>query len=253
MDLLKRPSTDFNAVRDGRQSMPLYVDVDLTTARSISGNNPLILNIAGNSFFTDADNTNGGNAIVHFQDTNLGNSSAPFFVSPGFIANVGFTQLLIENTAQAGKRMRIFYGVDIDFQAGINSSQITGTVKISDIEPLTPPSFFKSNTALTAVTPETIIAPAANINGVILYEAAFCSINTVGMPLAGLVTKNAAPASVVDGNLIVSTDNGAAIAGSFYGFGTLKQPLRIPAGLGLYWIATNTESSGLRRASYRIL
>lgn len=121
-EFLKKPSTDFGAVRDGRQALPFYVDIDLTTARSIAAGTALKLDIAGNSFFTDADTSTGGNGIVHFQDTSLGISSAPFFVSPGFIANVGFTQLLIENTAQAGKKMRIFYGVDIDFQAGVNTS-----------------------------------------------------------------------------------------------------------------------------------
>lgn len=131
--LLNKPTSDFNAIRDGRNSLPLYIDVDLTNARSIAANSALVLNIAGNSFFTDADTANGGNATVHFQDTALGNTSAPFFVSPGFIANVGFTQLLIENTAQAGKRLRIFYGVDIDFQAGVNSSiAISGSVSVAD-------------------------------------------------------------------------------------------------------------------------
>lgn len=132
MDLLKRPSTDFAAVRDGRQSMPLYIDVDLTTARSISGNNPLVLNISGNSFYSDQ-NILQGIATVHFQDTNLGNSSAPITVNPGFIAKVQYTQLLIENAAQPGYRLRLFYGVDVDFQPGTGGLvQVGGTVAIID-------------------------------------------------------------------------------------------------------------------------
>lgn len=116
------PTTDFERVRDGRNSMPLWLDIDLSSARSISAGTALLINIAGNSFYVDNDNSNVGTATVHFQDTNLGNASAPFLVSAGFIANVGFTQILIENTAQASKRLRIFYGVDIDFQAGVNAS-----------------------------------------------------------------------------------------------------------------------------------
>lgn len=121
MDFLKKPKTDFAAVRDGRNSLPLWMDIDLTSARSISAGNALSINIAGNSFYIDQDTANVGNSTVHFQDTNLGNSSAPLFVSAGFIANVPFTQILIENTAQPAKRLRIFYGVDIDFQAGVNA------------------------------------------------------------------------------------------------------------------------------------
>lgn len=131
MDFLNKPSTDFAAVRDGRNSLPLWLDIDLTSARSIAAGTALSINIAGNSFYIDQDTANVGNATVHFQDTNLGASSAPLFVSAGFIANVPFTQILIENNAQAGKRLRIFYGVDIDFQAGINASiAISGTVDI---------------------------------------------------------------------------------------------------------------------------
>lgn len=126
---IDQPKSDFERIRDGRTSMPLWLDIDLSTARSISAGTALFINIAGNSFYIDADTANVGVATVHFQDTNLGNASAPFYVNPGFIANVGFTQVLIENASQAGKRLRIFYGVDIDFQAGVNSNiNISGTV-----------------------------------------------------------------------------------------------------------------------------
>lgn len=156
--LLKTPSTDFNTVRDGRNSLPLYIDVDLSTARSINANTQLVLDIAGNSFYSDADTTNGGNAVIHFQDTNLGISAAPFFVSPGFIANVGFTKLLIENTAQAGKRIRIFYGVDIDFQAGVNSSiSISGAVSVmSQVRKI----FSQSNTTAGIASAQLLAAKA---------------------------------------------------------------------------------------------
>lgn len=126
---LLAPTTDFEQVRDNRCSMPLWMDIDLSTQRLISDSTAMSINIAGNSFYIDADTSIVGNATVHFQDTNLGNASAPIYVNAGFIANVPFTQILVENTAQSGKRLRIFYGVDIDFQAGVNASiNITGTV-----------------------------------------------------------------------------------------------------------------------------
>lgn len=129
---LSPPSSDFAAVRDGRRSMPLWLDIDLTTARSIAAGTAQVLNIAGNSLYSDQ-NLIQGVATVHFQDTALGNTSAPITVNPGFIAGVPFTQLLIENAAQPGYRMRIFYGVDIDFTPGTGGLvNVTGTVSVVD-------------------------------------------------------------------------------------------------------------------------
>jgi hypothetical protein len=92
----------------------------------------VILPLSGNSFYIDQDPSIVGNATVHFQDTNLGQSSTPIYVGPGFIAKVPFTQLLIENkTAQAGKVLRIVYGTDVDFTAGVNA-----TIAISDQPPV---------------------------------------------------------------------------------------------------------------------
>lgn len=259
--LLKTPSSDFSGIRDGRNSLPLYIDVDLTAARSIGSNSHLILNIAGNSFYSDADTANGGKAVVHFQDTNLGNSSAPFFVSPGFIANVGFTQLLIENTAQAGKRLRIFYGVDIDFQAGVNSSiTIAGTVTI-DNGPSSPAnvalsgytygSSYQSATIMSANTPDTVFLAGANVNGAIIHDAAFMN-NCSSTGYGTFIAKATAPASITDGVVILGPDAVAFGASVFIG-GSLKHPVKIPAGLGLFYICASNEVSSHRHCKYTLL
>lgn len=256
--LLKTPSSDFAGIRDGRNSLPLYIDVDLAAARSIGSNSHLILNIAGNSFYSDADTTNGGNAVVHFQDTNLGNSSAPFFVSPGFIANVGFTQLLIENTAQAGKRVRIFYGVDIDFQAGVNSSiAINGSVSVISLPNprSTYGASYKSLTPTAALTPDTVFAPGANVNGAIVTTANFLSHNGGGPTFPSFVAKSSAPATSIDGDVILSPDNFTLLAGNYISCGSLKTPIFIPAGKGLYYITgvAETANYSMRSVLYTLL
>lgn len=123
---IRPPSIQFDEVRDGRRAEILWLDIDLTNARAAGspiydGANQNTYIIAGNSFYVDNDATNIGNARVHFQDVNVGTASAPLTVGAGFIANVPFTQIKVENTAQAGKRLRIFYGVDLDFTPGLNS------------------------------------------------------------------------------------------------------------------------------------
>jgi hypothetical protein len=146
----QKPSIDMDAVRDGRRAPIFYIDIPLDSTFSIAGGNALVLPISGNSFYIDQDLSVMGNAYVHFQDTNLQASSVPLFVGAGFIAKVPFTQLLIENkVAQAGKIIRIVYGVDIDFTAGVNA-----TIAITD----QPPVRFSGTTQQHTVT-----ATSANI------------------------------------------------------------------------------------------
>jgi len=149
----QRPSIDLDAVRDGRRAPLLYLDVDLSTVQTIAGGNPVILPISGNSFYVDQDPSIVGNATVHFQDTNLGQSSAPIYVGAGFIAKVPFTQILIEvKTAQAGKVLRIVYGTDVDFTAGVNA-----TISISDQPPV---RFTGTSQQHTASTTSAQLVPA---------------------------------------------------------------------------------------------
>lgn len=251
---LDSPSTDFQRVRDGRASMPLYYDVDLTVARSITGtgaNAALVLNLAANSLYIDADTTNGGNAIIHFQDSNLGNTSAPMFVSPGFIANVPFTQILIENAAQAGKRLRIFYGVDIDFQAGVNASiSITGSVAVSSLTDTqcNYDNSYKSITNLAAATAEQIIAPGANTNGMIVNKAMIASRSNVPNTIS-ILAKATAPTTVIDGDVIAISWADANIVQYLNN----EAQIKIPAGKGLYVISTYAESFCARSALVNIL
>ena len=111
----------FKDVREGLLSRPLYQDVDLSSARSISAGSALVINMSGNTFYVDA-NPSDGNAVIRFQDTNLDGTAAPFYVTAGFIARIPYTQLILENTAQAGKKIRIIYGVDIDFTPNTTST-----------------------------------------------------------------------------------------------------------------------------------
>ena len=129
---IAKPSIDFEFVRDQRRSTLLYYDIDLSTARSFAAGTQLTLPLVGNAFYVDADLTDGGTAIAHFQDS-VNAGSAPVYVSPGFIAQVPFTQIVFENAAQSGKLLRFFYGVDIDFTPGQTSqTSISGSVSVID-------------------------------------------------------------------------------------------------------------------------
>lgn len=248
---LIKPSTDFRAVRDGRNSQVFYVDVALDTARSASAFTALELPISGNSFYIDA-NPNDGNAFVHFQDTNYDRGPVPLYVSPGTIFNIPFTKVLIENSAQPGKKIRIAYGIDVDFQPGsVSQIAVTNAGGFTNVRPDTPTGFFSDSSTIAANTPLTVFTPASNPNGAILLSA-YCydsAINTSQV----FIAKSSAPGSITDGEVLMA---GTTMGGSatLYMGGFLSYPQFIPAGKGLYFIGSQVGATGqTRSARYRIL
>ena len=133
-----QPSSDFQAVRDGRRGVPLRLDLDLSVARSIAAGTHAVIAIAGNSFYSDPliDPVSGlpigGTVIAQFEDVTLGGSSVGrYTVAPQFIAAIPFTRILVENPAQPGKTARLMYGTDVDFRPGINAQvSIAGNVSV---------------------------------------------------------------------------------------------------------------------------
>lgn len=249
-NFLETPSTDFQRVRDNRTSLPLYIDIDLSASRSLALGTALYVNISGNSFFVDADTTNCGVGTVHFQDTNFGIASAPFFVAPGFIAAVGFTQIAIENTAQAGKRLRIFYGVDIDFQAGVNATvALTGRVDVNDVITSGCQILAAAGSGAIGTNVSTLVAPGTNINGIIIRNAYLsCSPSGAGgSASSALVAASSAPVSLLANKTSAVTL--CKTLTSYPNAVTIDQIMtrRVPAGWGIYYIetiATTVASTG---------
>lgn len=252
------PSTDFRSVRDGRNSQVYYVDVALDTARSAAAGTALVLPISGNAFYCDA-NPGDGNAYVHFQDTNFDRAPAPLYVSPGVIFNIPFTQVLIENSAQPGKKIRIAYGIDIDFQPGsVAQIAVTNAGGYTAVRPEAATSTYKSNVIIVANTAETLFTPAANVNGAILQMASFNLYGGASVILAAFLAKNAAPANPMDGEpLLWGGFVNSNAGGSNVTAAMLPQQLFIAAGLGLYFIADNatatTGGASARAARWKLL
>lgn len=114
---------------------------------------------------------------------------------------------------------------------------------------LTYKAAFKSTAILAANTPETVISPAANVNGVIIHSAQMAAINT-GYS-ASMVAKSSAPANVADGDVIVV---GKAFNTSAMLHGELSNPIKIDAGKGVYFISTSAENNNaLRSVLYTLL
>lgn len=167
----QKPSIDMEAVRDGRRAPLLYLDIALDSTFTIASGTAQIYPISGNSLYIDQDTSIVGNATLHFQDTNLQIASAPIYAGAGFIAKVPFTQLLIENkTAQAGKVLRIVYGTDVDFTAGVNA-----TLAINDQPPI---RFSGTSQQHTSTTSSGVIVPASTTRKFVMIQNKDSSLTT---------------------------------------------------------------------------
>lgn len=246
------PSTDFRAVRDGRNSQVYYVDVALDTARSAAAGTALVLPISGNAFYCDA-NPGDGNAYVHFQDTNFDRAPAPLYVSPGVIFNIPFTQVLIENTAQPGKKIRIAYGIDIDFQPGsVAQIAVTNTGGYTAVRPEPMTGFFNSVTAYAAATATLVFSAASNVNGAIIYSASINDRQATAGTVAFLA-KATAPTSATDGDPILAGHQNAVIGTDAAVSSFLTLPQYIDAGLGVYLYNTQAMQAFQKTMRYKLL
>lgn len=196
-------STDFQSVRDGILSLPLYFDVDLSIARSRAAGTAAIFEVAGNSLFQDQDVAGGGICKITFQHRDFGISDPAFTSAPGFQAAVPFTRLLIENAAQAGKTARIFYGVDLDFKpASVGVVQITGGVSIAQGGTITQANANTVSGAATMFLP----ANAARKRFIFRHGDA-----TLDMMLGNsAVSASNSPIRLAPGDVWVETDSAAA-------------------------------------------
>jgi hypothetical protein len=141
-----RPTSDFQAVRDGRSTGPLFVDIDLSTARSVAAGTALELNIAGNLIYFDQ-RPSSGVATLYLESDDRG--MTPLTVFAGWKAQVPFTRVFIENTAQTGNTLRLVYGVDLDLDPGTGAG-VTITNPITVIDQIAPVT---AHAYLTAAVP----------------------------------------------------------------------------------------------------
>jgi hypothetical protein len=95
----------------------------------------------------------------------------------------------------------------------------------------------------------TIIAPAANVNGLILQKANEWVYAAAGTPALYMLSKATNPVNAADGEgVAVGIGIGYSTGGGQYI--DLQQPVRIPAGHGVFVWCNNTAPT-LRAAAYR--
>jgi hypothetical protein len=256
----RQPSTDFAAARSRIQTLPLYIEVALDVARSLTNGTTqdvndvsgkaLLLPLNANFIYTDQ-KANSGFITLHFQDdTRSGNTPITFY--PGMIVKFPFTQAILENTAQSGQTMRLIYGVDLDFApAGLfGTVTIAGTVNTQE-QGYQYGAAYGSSAVLAANAASQVFAPASNVSGAIIHQLTGYSSSAAAPGLVALTKTGAAPAGALDGDVIQGAFT--LTAGSAVTMQMLTGPIKIAAGKGLWFLSTVLETAALRSCLYTLL
>lgn len=194
----------------------------------------------------------GGEDFSFLQITNSGNQRVVFTLGDG---NTGSDSLILSGALDlsddAARLVGIMYG-----NLGQLAQQLVGGVnQLAVMERgFAYGASYKSLTLKAANTPDEVFSPAANANGAIVWRANFQTQSAANTG-AAYVAKASAPATVIDGDVIVGTDALYTGVGAQTGAsGKLERPVFIAAGKGFYYIATTLESLiGVRSVLYTLL
>lgn len=247
----RQPGSDFKSIRTDFQTTPLYYDIDLSVARSLSAGTALQLPFAANSIYIDQ-KVNTGFATFHFQDdARAGNT--PVTVFAGFIARVPITQLIVENAAQAGMVMRVIYGVDIDFVPGAGAGvSVLNAINVNDVVDPSCEIIYPPLTNLVGVNIDQVVAPASNPSGMMLRELASAiragAGGTINLSVVAAATAPVAIFASKTNALQLFFDSEAAGATRTFTLAPLNR--KIPAGWGIWVITSIGVSVALTLASY---
>lgn len=123
-------------------------------------------------------------------------------------------------------------------------------VRVNDLAE--PTGFWAENAARAASATTAIFTAAANLNGAILWAAEAVEL-AAGTVQFGFLTKATPPANVLDGNVIVQPQVVSSAATSVANCCALHRAVRIPAGLGLFYVNGAAIAQGQRMAQYTLL
>lgn len=118
--------------------------------------------------------------------------------------------------------------------------------------PELPTAFWNSTAQMAVNTAQTVFLAAANTNGAIIWTAESADWST-GNGVAAFVAKATTPANPADGSVVAQSWYTGGETKSLLGI-RLARPVRIPAGLGLYFIGNlGGQANQMRSCSYTLL
>lgn len=170
-----------------------------------------------------------------------------------------FSYVIVEDASGAANAGSIIVGeegfVDNRMILGSASAIALDAPTQAALNPKSTTTYFGNAAALVANTPLTIFTPATNVNGAWVTGAELHTVGGAGRSICSVIAKTAAPANIIDGQVIVMSkiiiDGASPITSA-----SLNQPKLIPAGWGLYLIAaapTTVDPANNQNVSYKLL
>jgi hypothetical protein len=144
---------------------------------------------------------------------------------------------------------RITGSVTIDSVASITGTvSVAGTV-ITQEQGYAYGAAYSSNSVIAALGNSQVFAAASNLAGAIVHSVYLYS-TSAGSPAITLLAKATAPASPIDGDIIIGVHGaaGAAVVAN-----QLTAPVKIPSGKGLYFCSSPLETGANRGVLYTLL
>lgn len=163
--------------------------------------------------------------------------------------NVQFLTLTIRDLSGAPNSGTILVG-DSDF--------IDDTIVLSsalNVRPEAPTGAYKANGVLAANTPDTVFTPGANTGGAFVLNAGFWVSQSPVVAYAAFLAKAGVPPTTqIDGDLVLNSSFYFINGTTNIEAGTLPKDIFIPAGQGLYFIATGgVLANSTRHCQYKLL
>lgn len=223
----------------------------MTIALDVAASNS-VQQISGDFIYCDMSST-GVLATLEFNNQ-MADEAGGFQVGPGWFHRGPFTLAKMSWAAQPGKVVKLLYATGLEAYPGTAGFTINGTTLTAE-QGTQYGASFASNTNLGVAANEVIVAPASNTNGIMLLRASYWSANGTGTAFCVLLAKSSAPASIIDGDVLLGFDNAYLDGVARNGMGKLERVVRVPAGRGLYWRngSANAETAALRSAQYTLL
>ena len=181
-------------------------------------------------------------------------NTVKILVAPGEFTN----QILagIVNLA-AGSTVGLSAGATVGLSAGATVS-ITASQVLQMIRPEGHTNYFVDGSAMAANTPTQLVAPATNVNGVLILSAALSDFQASSVAnVVTLLSNTATPTSPTNGAIYLSTaENQFVSASGIWYSGQLNFEQFVPAGQGLYIcsaVATAVNAAVIRHCRYKVL
>lgn len=167
------------------------------------------------------------------------------------VPNIEFDTILVESAA--ARTVQFATGTaEIDYSIVSGTVTVAGVVETRD-GGTAYGGVFSAAGAVAANALDTIVAPAANLNGVLIHASSQFSWDVGSNAEVTLLAKTSAPANWIDGDVLDLPISVVQVAGYFYTVRRLPEPLRVPVGKGVYMFNARAQSTCLRNCVYTVL